>query len=75
MLNLRHGKGTIDILQWPRDKDRRLIFMHIALLLYYYRPKVAASRHSLVWFRDLGGKPISGPPSATRFLQDLFRDL
>jgi hypothetical protein len=75
MLNLRHGKGTIDILQWPRDKDRRLIFMHIALLLYYYRPKVAASRHSLVWFRDLGGKSISGPPGATRFLQDLFRDL
>jgi hypothetical protein len=75
MLDLRHGEGTMDILQWPRDKDGRPIFMHIASLSYHYGPEVAASRHSLVWFRDLGGKSISGPPGATRFLQDLFRDL
>ena len=49
--------------------------MHIASLTFHYRPEVAASRHSLVWFRDLGVKSIVGPARATRFLKDLFRDL
>jgi hypothetical protein len=75
MLDLRHGEGTMDVLQWPRARDGRPIFMHVASLAYHYGPEVAASRHSLVWFRDLGGKSIGGPAGATRFLEDVFRDL
>ena len=75
ILDLRQGEGTLDIAKWPRAKDGRPIFMHVASLAFHYGPEIAASRHSLVWFRDLGGKSISGPASATRFLEDLFRDL
>jgi hypothetical protein len=75
MLDLRHGEGSMDIQQWPRAKDGRPIFMHVASLSHHYGPEVAASRHSLAWFRDLGGKTIGGPADATRFLKDLFRDL
>jgi hypothetical protein len=49
--------------------------MHVASLRFHYGPEVAASQHSLVWFRDLGGKSIGGPTSGTRFLDELFRDL
>jgi hypothetical protein len=49
--------------------------MHIASLAFHYGLEVAASRHSLVWFRDLRVKSIVGPAGATRFLKDLFRDL
>lgn len=75
MLNLQQGEGTMDIVKWPRGRDGRPILMHVASLAFHYGPEVAASRHSLVWFRDLGGKSINGPAGATRFLQDLFRDL
>jgi hypothetical protein len=75
ILDLRHGEGTLDVAKWPRAKDGRPIFMHVASLAFHYGPEIAASRHSLVWFRDLGGKSITGPASATRFLEDLFRDL
>jgi hypothetical protein len=75
MLNLQHGDGTLDVARWPRDKNGRPVFMHVAALGFHYGPEVAASRHSLVWFRDLGGKSIDGPAGATRFLEDLFRDL
>jgi hypothetical protein len=75
MLDLRQGDGTLDIATWPRTKDGRPIFMHVASLAFHYGPEIAASRHSLVWFRDLGGKSITGPASATRFLEELFRDL
>ncbi|KAF2664817.1 hypothetical protein BT63DRAFT_418151 [Microthyrium microscopicum] len=75
ILDLRQGEGTLDIANWPRAKDGRPIFMHVASLAFHYGPEIAESRHSLVWFRDLGGKSISGPASATRFLEDLFRDL
>lgn len=75
ILDLRYGGGGINVMQWPRDKDGRPVFMHVASLRFHYGPEVAASRHSLVWFRDLGGKSIRGPTSATRFLEDLFREL
>ena len=75
MLDLRTGEGSLDVVKWPRAKNGRPIFMHIASLGFHYGPEVAASRHSLVWFRDLGGKSISGPAGATRFLDELFRDL
>lgn len=65
LLDLRVGEGSLDVIQWPRARDGRPIFMHIAALKYYYGPEVAASRHSLVWFRDLGGKFINGLAGAT----------
>ena len=75
MLDLRLGEGTMDIAQWPRAKDGRPVFMHVASLSYHYGPEVAASRHSMLWFRDLGGKLVAGPAGATRFLEDVFRNL
>jgi hypothetical protein len=75
LLDLRQGEGTLDVAKWPRGKDGRPVFMHVASLAFHYGPEIAASRHSLVWFRDLGGKSINGPASATRFLEELFCDL
>jgi hypothetical protein len=75
LLDLRQGEGKLDVLQWPRTGDGRPTFMHVASLGFHYGPEVAASCHSLIWFRDLGAKSISGPAGATRFLEDLFRDL
>jgi len=75
LLDLRLGEGSLDVMRWPRARDGRPIFMHTASLGFHYGPEVAASRHSLVWFRDLGGKSINGPAGATRFLAELFRDL
>ena len=75
LLDLRYGEGCLDVIRWPRAKDGRPIFMHVASLCFHYGPKVAASQHNLVWFRDLGGKSIGGPSSAGRFLGELFRDL
>jgi len=75
LLDMRRGEGHLDVSRWPRSSDGRPIFMHVASLSFHYGPKVAASQHSLVWFRDLGGKSIRGPTSGTRFLDELFRDL
>jgi hypothetical protein len=75
LLDLRQGEGKLDVLQWPRTGDGRPTFMHVASLGFHYGPEVAASCHSLIWFWDLGAKSISGPAGATRFLEDLFRDL
>jgi len=75
LLDLRPGEGRLDAPRWPRASDRRPIFLHIASLRFHYGPHVAASQHSLLWFRDLGGKSIGGPTSATWFLDELFRDL
>ena len=49
--------------------------MHTASPGFHYGPEVAASRHSLVWFRDLGGKSINGLAGATRSLNELFHNL
>ena len=75
MLDLRCGEGLLDVHRWPRAADGRPILMHVAALHFHYGAEVAASRHSLVWFRDLGGKAITGPISAARFLEEVFRDL
>jgi hypothetical protein len=75
LLDLRHGEGRLDASRWPRASDGRPIFMHVASLQFHYGAEVAASQHSLVWFRDLGGKSIGGPTSGTRFLDELIRDL
>jgi hypothetical protein len=75
LLDLRAGEGHLDVVRWPRAADGRPIFMHVAALHFHYGAEVAASQHSLLWFRDLGGKSITGPLSAARFLADVFRDL
>jgi hypothetical protein len=40
----------------------------MASLSFHDGPEVGASRHSLIWFRDLGAKSIGGP-------EEVFRDL
>jgi hypothetical protein len=75
MLDLREKDGVIDVMRWPRNKDGRPIFMHVAALAFHYGPEVAASRHSLLWFRDLGAHSIRGPSGAVKFLDDLFQSL
>lgn len=75
MLDLRHGEGSIDLASWPRSGSKRPVLMHIASLGFYYGPEVAASRQNVIWFRDIGGQSILGPAGASRFLDDLFRDL
>jgi hypothetical protein len=47
----------------------------VASLSFHYGPEVGASRHSLIWFRDLGAKSIGGPEGAGKFLEEVFRDL
>jgi hypothetical protein len=75
LLDLRSGEGHLDVVRWPRAADGRPIFMHVAALHFHYGAEVAASQHSLLWFRDLGGRSITGPLSAARFLAGVFRDL
>jgi hypothetical protein len=41
----------------------RPIFLHVASLSFHYGPEVGASRHSLIWFRDLGLKMCSSGSS------------
>ena len=62
-------------MRWPRTKKGRPIFLHVASLSFHYGPEVGASRHSLIWFRDLGAKSIGGPEGAGQFLEEVFRDL
>lgn len=75
MLNLQEAGGWLNLAQWPRGNDDRPILMHVASIGFHYGPEVAASRHSNVWFRELGGMAITGLHSATNFLDELFRDL
>lgn len=75
MLDIRHGEGRLNIMQWPRAADGRPIFMHTASLRFHYGAAVAASQHSLLWFRDLGGKSIGGSLTVTAFLRELFEEL
>ena len=44
----------------------RPMFLHVASLSFHYRPDEGSSRHSLIWFRDLG---------AGKLLEELFRDV
>jgi hypothetical protein len=75
LLDIRHGEGHLNIAQWPRAADGRPIFMHTASLGFHYGGRVAASQHSLLWFRDLGGKSIGGKLSPTAFVKELFQEL
>jgi hypothetical protein len=47
----------------------------VASLSFHYGPELGASRHSLIWFRDLGAKSIGGPEGPGQFLDEVFRDL
>lgn len=75
LLDIRHGEGRLNFAQWPRAADGRPIFMHIASLAFHYGAGVAAGQHTLLWFRDLGGKSIGGVETVTGFLTELFQEL
>jgi len=75
MIDLREGDGAIDLTNWPTDKQGRPRCMHIASLLHYYGPEIAASRQALLWFKELGIHAIRGLSSAVQFLDDLFQNL
>ncbi|PNP37738.1 hypothetical protein TGAMA5MH_10357 [Trichoderma gamsii] len=75
MLNLQKGKEILNLARWPRGKDGRLSLMHIPALAYHYGPAVAASRHSQLWFSELGGQRIEGLGGVTTFLGQVFRDV
>lgn len=75
MLDLGDVGGSLCLSQWPRGENNRPLLMHVASIGFHYGPEVAASRHSNVWFKELGGMSIRGPSGAAKFLEDLFHDL
>ena len=75
MLDLQDTGGSLCLARWPRGENNRPLLMHVASIAFHYGPEVAASRHSNVWFKELGGMLIRGPSGAAKFLEDLFRDL
>lgn len=74
MLDLQ-GAGNLSLARWPRQQNGRPLMMHIASLAFHYGPEVAASRHSEVWFSELGGLRVQGPSSAAKFLEEIFEEL
>jgi hypothetical protein len=75
MLDLQQRDSAIDVFRWPRATDGRPIFMQLSSLAFHFGLEVAASRHTLLWFRDLGAQSIRGVTGAIRFLDDLFQKL
>lgn len=75
LLDIRQDEGLLNIARWPRAADGRPIFMHVASLGFHYGAAVAASRQSVLWFRDLGRRSIGGSLTVTAFLEELFREL
>lgn len=75
MLDLQDTGGSLCLARWPRGENNRPLLMHVASIAFHYGPEVAASRHSNVWFKELGGMLIRGPSGAAKFLEDLFHDL
>jgi hypothetical protein len=49
--------------------------MHVASISFHYGPEAAASRHSNVWFQEMGGLGVGGLSSAAKFLKEMFQDL
>ena len=68
-------KGSISLSKWPRDENGRPILMHAASISYHYGPEVGASRHSNVWFTELGGMAMEETNGGAQFLEELFHDL
>ena len=75
MLSLQEGEGSINLTWWPRESNGRPLLMHVAALAFHYGPEVAASCHSYVWFRELGGISVDGPLGAAKYLEELFGDI
>jgi hypothetical protein len=75
LLDLQTVGGSLNLALWPRGEKQRPILMHVAALAYHYGEAIAVSRHTNVWFQDLGGKAMTGPSQITKFLEDLIHDL
>ncbi|EEU33729.1 uncharacterized protein NECHADRAFT_89203 [Fusarium vanettenii 77-13-4] len=75
MLDIREGRGLVNLVGWPQLNNRRPVLMHVASLEYHYDRSIAANRHSQLWFAELGGRSIDGIDRMTTFLHEVFRDL
>ena len=75
MLDIREGRGIINLRKWPRRDDRKPILMHVASLAFHYGGQVAANRESQLWFSELGGSVIRGLGSLGSFVEEVFRTL
>lgn len=75
LLDLREHPAHLNISKWPRDNKGRPILMHVAALSYHYGPAVGISRHTHVWFQELGGRSMTGPSGISKLLEDLFQEL
>ena len=75
LLDLQTVGGTLNLALWPRGPKERPVLMHVAALSFHYGPAVAVSRHTHVWFEDLGGKDMTGPSRVTKFFEDFFQDM
>ena len=49
--------------------------MYIALLSYHYGSVMGTSRHTYIWFQELGTRWIDGPSGITYLFENLFEDL
>jgi len=75
LLDLQTVGGRLNLALWPRGPKERPVLMHVAALTFHYGAAVATSRHTHVWFQELGGKDMMGPSRVTKFLEDFFQDL
>lgn len=75
LLDLQTVGGSLNVALWPRGAKDRPVLMHVAALAYHYGAAVATSRHTHVWFQELGGKSMLAPSQFTRFLEDFLQDL
>lgn len=77
MLDFRGVGGSMNMVHWPRSKDKqnRPILLHVAALGYHYGALDVANRHSQVWFGQISGKGIRDLRKAAQFLEELFREI
>ncbi len=75
LLDLQTVGGCLNLALWPRGEKERPILLHVAALRYHYGDAIAVSRHTHVWFQELGGKAMTGPSQVTKFFEEFFHDL
>jgi hypothetical protein len=75
MLDIREGRGLVNLVGWPQLSNGRPVLMHVASLEYHYNRSVAANRHSQLWFTELGGRSIDGLYRLNSFLSEIFHDI
>lgn len=75
LLDLQTVGGSLNLALWPRGEKQRPILLHVAALRYHYGEAIAVSRHTHVWFQELGGKAMTGPSRITKFFEEFFHDL